>query len=130
MTSIQPILKPKAKHNYLPTLVGFILVVVIVGLGYLATTRSTSTTSSELRHPLAVNPELKFVGTFEGAVPDRFLAENPEIISFEHYTAMQQRNIFAENPELTAVSHFIEQTQRNELAVNPELAWYYRYTTK
>ena len=129
MTSIQPILKPKAKHNYWPTLIGFLLVVVIVGIGYLVMTTSTSTTSSELRNPLAVNPELKFVGLYEGVNSDHFLAENPEIITFEHYTAMQQRNIFAENPELTAVSHFNE-SQRNNLAVNPELSWYYRYTSK
>jgi hypothetical protein len=137
MTSMQPALVPKVRHNYLPLVIGFLFVLVAVGIGYLVVTRSITAPTS--RNPLAVNPELKLVSLYEGVAVDRSLGENPELISFQHYTAVQAdtavRNFFAENPELTAVQRYAawvttEASPRNELAVNPELSWYLRYANK
>ena len=57
MTSIQPVLERQGKHNYLPVVVGILLLFVAVGIGYLVVTSAT-TTKVDLRNPLAVNPEL------------------------------------------------------------------------
>ncbi len=134
MTSIQPALKPKVKHNNWPIVVGILIVLVAVGIGYLVMT--TSTTAPEPRNPLAINPELKVVSLYERVVSAPSLAENPELIVLQHYTAVQtervERNVLAVNPELTAVQHFVaaRSEPRNELAVNPELSCYYRYANK
>jgi len=134
MTSIQPALKPKVKPNNWPIVVGILIVLVAVGIGYLVMT--TSTTAPEPRNPLAINPELKVVSLYEGVVSAPSLAKNPELIILQHYTDVQaervERNILAVNPELTAVQHYITASSkpRNELAVNPELSCYYRYANK
>lgn len=134
MTSYQPVLKRQGKHNYLPLVVGILLVLVAAIIGYLVV--RPATTTAEVRNQLAVNPELKAVALYEGVVPAPALAENPELISFQRYLTLQaekaERNIFAENPELTAVQHYVaaRTVTRNELAVNPELSCYYRYVNK
>lgn len=135
MTSYQPVLKRKHKHNYLPIVVGILLVLIAVAIAYLVVT-SAIVTTAEVRNPLAVNPELKTVALYEGVVSAPSLAENPELISFQHFVTLEsekaERNIFAENPELTAVQHYVAARSelRNELAINPELSWYYRYASK
>ena len=121
MTSIQPALKPKVKHNNWPIVVGILIVLVAVGIGYLVMT--TSTTAPEPRNQLAINPELKVVALYEGVISAPSLAVPAERV---------ERNVLAVNPELTAVQHYLTASSkpRNELAVNPELSCYYRYANK
>ncbi len=160
MTSIQPVLERQGKHNYLPVVVGILLLFVAVGIGYLVVTSAT-TTKVDLRNPLAVNPELKSVALYEDIMSASSQAENPELLSFQRYVALQsekaERNVFAENsevttvqphiaadpqfaedwllwmnPELMAFQHYlaVRSEPRNELAVNPELSCYYRYINR
>ena len=135
MTSYQPVLKHKKEHHYLPTVLGLLLVLLIVTIVYLTAAPGT-TTPAELRNLLAVNPELKAVAQYENLLFAYNLSENPELISFQHYVAVQskatERNTFAENPELMTYQNYLAANSdvRNELAVNPELSSYYRYINK
>ncbi len=113
MANLQPALAPEAKHHhYWPIVVGILLLLVVaVGIGYLATTASQAPAPVEVRNPLAVNPELMILPLYEGVASRNALAVNPELMAFQAYTWQKEQ-------------------PRDFLAINPELSSYYRYANK
>lgn len=140
MSSMQPVLAPKVKHNYAPVILAVLLVLAIVGIGYLVATTG-STVSRDARNPLAVNPELKAVQLYAGgstAVNDQFLAANPELITMQRYEAMRaaaaDSRFLAQNPELTAVQRYAAiaaaRAEHDFLAQNPEVRLHLAYVNR
>lgn len=137
MSSMQPVLAPKARHNLLPVFIGTLLALFIIGFAYLVLTSTPAARAPALRDPLAVNPELKSLALYGETAVSPLLAENPELISFERFMAQQEanRNALAVNPELTSMQRYAaalaaQAPPRNPLAVNPELISFQRYTNQ